>query len=108
MTRVGRCPQSAGVFGGMWLPGLASAPGNGDVLRALCCWLPRSAVCGKRFDGFAGVLAQCRIMTGFELVTAAGVQLMQGLAQRLTAARPDLAGAGASYGELAWTWARGA
>jgi hypothetical protein len=37
-------------------------------------------------------------MTDFELVTAAGVQLMQGLAQRVTAARPDLAGAGASYG----------
>ena len=41
-------------------------------------------------------------MTGFELVTAADVQLMQGLAQRITAARPDLVGAGASYGELAW------
>jgi len=36
-------------------------------------------------------------MTDFALVTAAAdVQLMQGLAQRLTAARPDLAGAGAS------------
>ena len=46
-------------------------------------------------------------MTGFELVTAAGVQLMQGLAQRVTAARPDLAGAGASYGELAWIRGRG-
>ena len=47
-------------------------------------------------------------MTDFELVTAADVQLMQGLAQHLTAARPDLAGAGASYGELAWVWGRGA
>jgi hypothetical protein len=46
-------------------------------------------------------------MTGFELVTAADVQLMQGLAQRLAAARPDLAGAGASYGELAWVWGQG-
>jgi hypothetical protein len=46
-------------------------------------------------------------MTDFELVTAADVQLMQGLAQRLTAARPDLVGAGASYGELAWIWGRG-
>jgi GNAT superfamily N-acetyltransferase len=53
MTRVGRCPRSAGVFEGMWLPDLASARGHGDVLRALCCWLPRSAVCGKRFDGVA-------------------------------------------------------
>jgi hypothetical protein len=41
-------------------------------------------------------------MTDFELVPAADVQLMQGLARRLTAARPDLVGAGASYGELAW------
>ena len=38
---------------GMRLPHLASARGHGGVLRALCCWLPRSAVCGKRFDGFA-------------------------------------------------------
>jgi hypothetical protein len=29
-------------------------------------------------------------MTSFELVTAADVQLMQGLAQRVTATRPDL------------------
>ena len=46
-------------------------------------------------------------MTGFELVTAADVQLMQGLAQRLTTARPDLVGAGASYGELAWIRGQG-
>ena len=46
-------------------------------------------------------------MTGFELVTAADVQLVQGLAQRLTAARPDLVGAGASYGALAWIWGQG-
>jgi hypothetical protein len=46
-------------------------------------------------------------MTDFELVTAADVQLMQGLAQRLTAARPDLVGAGASYGKLAWIWGKG-
>ena len=46
-------------------------------------------------------------MTGFELVTAADVQLMQGLAQRVTAARPDLAGAGASYGEPAWICGQG-
>jgi hypothetical protein len=37
----------------MWLRDLASARGHGDVLRALRCWLPRSAVRGKRFDGFA-------------------------------------------------------
>jgi ribosomal protein S18 acetylase RimI-like enzyme len=46
-------------------------------------------------------------MTNFELVTAADVQLMQGLAQRVTATRPDLVSADASYGELAWIWGRG-
>ena len=46
-------------------------------------------------------------MTDFELVTAVDVQLMQGLAQRVTATRPDLIGAGASYGELAWIWGQG-
>jgi GNAT superfamily N-acetyltransferase len=46
-------------------------------------------------------------MTSFELVTAADVQLMQGLAQRVTATRPDLISAGASYGELAWIWGHG-
>ena len=46
-------------------------------------------------------------MTDFGFMTGADVQLMQGLAQRLTAARPDLVGAGASYGEPAWIWGRG-
>ncbi|MFF1282849.1 GNAT family N-acetyltransferase [Streptomyces sp. NPDC058299] len=46
-------------------------------------------------------------MTGFERVTAADVRFMQALAQRVTAIRPDLISAGASYGELAWTWGRG-
>jgi hypothetical protein len=32
---------------------------------------------------------------------------MQGLAQRVTAARPDLAGVGAWYEELAWIWGQG-
>lgn len=32
---------------------------------------------------------------------------MQGLAQRLTAIRPDLVNADASFGELAWNWGRG-
>jgi GNAT superfamily N-acetyltransferase len=32
---------------------------------------------------------------------------MQGLAQRVTAIRPDLTSAGASYGELAWVWGKG-
>ena len=47
-------------------------------------------------------------MPDFELVTAADVQLMRGLVQRVTADRPGLVGAGASYGELAWIGARGA
>jgi ribosomal protein S18 acetylase RimI-like enzyme len=45
-------------------------------------------------------------MTDLELLTAADVQLMQGLAQRVTAIRPDLISAGASYGELAWIWGK--
>ncbi len=31
---------------------------------------------------------------------------MQGLAQRVTATRPDLVGSDASYGELAWNWGK--
>jgi ribosomal protein S18 acetylase RimI-like enzyme len=46
-------------------------------------------------------------MTNLELVTAADIELMQGLAQRVTATRPDLVSAGASYGELAWIWGQG-
>jgi GNAT superfamily N-acetyltransferase len=40
----------------------------------------------------------------FDLVTYADVQLMQGLAQRVTAVRPDLVNSDASFGELAWIW----
>jgi ribosomal protein S18 acetylase RimI-like enzyme len=46
-------------------------------------------------------------MTDFELLTAADIALMQGLAQRVTAIRPDQISAGASYGELAWVWGQG-
>jgi ribosomal protein S18 acetylase RimI-like enzyme len=46
-------------------------------------------------------------MTDHELVTAADIPLMQGLAQRVTAVRPDQISAGASYGELAWIWGKG-
>lgn len=46
-------------------------------------------------------------MTSFEVVTAADVQLMQGLAQRVTATHPNLVNADASYGELAWNWGKG-
>jgi len=46
-------------------------------------------------------------MAKLELVTAADVQLMQGLAQRVTAIRPDLVNSDASFGELAWIWGKG-
>lgn len=46
-------------------------------------------------------------MTDLELMTAADLRLMQELAQRVTASRPDLVNSGASYGELAWIWGRG-
>ncbi|MFG2887470.1 GNAT family N-acetyltransferase [Streptomyces sp. NPDC048297] len=46
-------------------------------------------------------------MDDSELMTAADVRLMQGLAQRVTAVRPDLVNSDASYGELAWIWGRG-
>ncbi|MDE3720328.1 GNAT family N-acetyltransferase [Nocardiopsis sp. N85] len=46
-------------------------------------------------------------MTNLELLTAADVRLMQGLAQRVTATRPDLVNADAAFGELAWNWGKG-
>jgi GNAT superfamily N-acetyltransferase len=48
-----------------------------------------------------------RIMGDCELVTAEDVQLMQGLARRVTAARPDLVNSDATFGELAWIWGKG-
>jgi len=46
-------------------------------------------------------------MGDVDLLTAADVQLMQGLAQRVTAIRPDLVNSDASFGELAWIWGKG-
>jgi GNAT superfamily N-acetyltransferase len=46
-------------------------------------------------------------MANVELVTAADVRLMQGMAQRVTATRPELINADASFGELAWNWGKG-
>ncbi|MEV0675586.1 GNAT family N-acetyltransferase [Actinosynnema sp. NPDC050436] len=46
-------------------------------------------------------------MANAEHVTAEDVRLMQDLAQRVTATRPDLVNADASLGELAWTWGKG-
>ncbi|MGW2181440.1 GNAT family N-acetyltransferase [Streptomyces sp. NPDC001732] len=46
-------------------------------------------------------------MTNFEPVTAADLSLMQALAQRVTAVRPDLVNSDAAFGELAWNWGTG-
>ena len=46
-------------------------------------------------------------MQNCELMTAADVQLMQGLAQRVTATRRDLLNTDATFGELAWNWGKG-
>ncbi len=46
-------------------------------------------------------------MTNFELLTVADVGLMQGLAQRVTALRPELVNAETTYGELPWEWGKG-
>jgi GNAT superfamily N-acetyltransferase len=46
-------------------------------------------------------------MANVELMTAADVQPMQGLAQRVTATRLDLVNSDASFGELAWIWGKG-
>ncbi|PRX44032.1 acetyltransferase (GNAT) family protein [Prauserella shujinwangii] len=46
-------------------------------------------------------------MPNSEPVTAADMELMQGLAQRVTATRPDLVNSDASFGELAWNWGKG-
>ncbi|MFE3906606.1 hypothetical protein ACFXPY_41835 [Streptomyces sp. NPDC059153] len=40
-------------------------------------------------------------------MTAADVQLMQGLAQRVTATSPDLVNSDATFGEPAWNWGKG-
>ncbi|MFC1420571.1 GNAT family N-acetyltransferase [Streptacidiphilus cavernicola] len=45
-------------------------------------------------------------MANLELLTAADVRLMQGLAQRVTATRLELVNAEATVGELAWNWGK--
>jgi ribosomal protein S18 acetylase RimI-like enzyme len=42
-----------------------------------------------------------------ELLIAADVKLMQRLAQRVTALRPELVNAETTFGELAWNWGKG-
>ncbi len=46
-------------------------------------------------------------MADVDLVTAEIMELMQGMAQRVTAVRPDLVNTDASFGELAWIWGKG-
>ena len=46
-------------------------------------------------------------MGEFDVVTVEDIRLMQGLAQRVTAVRPDLVNSDATFGELAWIWGKG-
>jgi hypothetical protein len=43
-------------------------------------------------------------VTNFELLSAADVELMQGLGQRIAGIRPEMLNAEATFGELAWNW----
>jgi GNAT superfamily N-acetyltransferase len=52
-------------------------------------------------------MASSRTVTDFELMTAADVRLMQGLAQRVTALRPELVNSDTTFGELAWAYGKG-
>jgi GNAT superfamily N-acetyltransferase len=61
----------------------------------------------KTVRRFRRILAQWPVVADFDLVTAADVRLMQGLAQRVTDVRPDLVNSDASFGELAWIWGKG-
>jgi GNAT superfamily N-acetyltransferase len=46
-------------------------------------------------------------MADLDLVSPADIRVMQGLAQCVTALRPDLVNSDASFGELAWIWGKG-
>ncbi|GIE76812.1 hypothetical protein Aph02nite_27620 [Actinoplanes philippinensis] len=63
---------------------------------------------GHDIDSTTGPISDtvARTMTNLDLLTAADVQLMQGLAQRVTATHPHLVNAEATYGELAWNWGK--
>ncbi len=52
-------------------------------------------------------MAKWPMVDEFDLVTAEDVRLMQGLAQQITAKRPELVNSDASFGELAWIWGKG-
>ena len=53
------------------------------------------------------VVPELSAMVKGGLVTVEDVRLMQGLAQRVTAVRPDLVNSDATFGELAWIWGKG-
>lgn len=53
------------------------------------------------------VMTASRSLQPSDLLTAEDVRLMQVLAQRVVAVRPDLINADASFGELAWIWGKG-
>jgi len=57
------------------------------------------SVAGKTVGRLCTALARWRTMADLELLTAADIPLTQGLAQRVTAIRPDLISADASHGE---------
>src|SRR6266550_8234185 len=85
-----------------------SAIGSAATMRfARCAVDCRDRRPRKTVRRLCEALTQWRNMTNVELVTAADVQLMQGLAQRVTATRPDLVNSDASFGELAWIWGKG-
>lgn len=80
---------------------------TGLTISAHCAVDCRNRRPRKTVRRLCGGLAQWRTMANVELVTAADVQLMQGLAQRVTAIRRELVNADASFGELAWNWGKG-
>jgi ribosomal protein S18 acetylase RimI-like enzyme len=63
-------------------------------------------VSGKPFDTSA-VLRHCIAVGAPVDFTTDDLRAMQGLAQRVTALRPELLGGEATFGELAWSWGHG-
>src|SRR5829696_2399212 len=90
---------------------MAAGPAIGSAATTMrfarCAVACRDRRPRKTVRRLCGVLTPWRTMANFELVTAADVQLMQSLAQRVTATRLDLVNSDASFGELAWIWGKG-
>jgi ribosomal protein S18 acetylase RimI-like enzyme len=65
--------------------------------------LPEPGDAGSKFGRRSiGSLTDSRLV-----VTVDDLGLMQGLAQRIAATRPELVNSDATYGELAWVWGKG-